>query len=105
MSSSVVGRDRRLRPCVLPARASLDSAAASPGCLLITNSMASPTSARLWGTMLVAMPTAIPAVPFTIRLGKRGGEDDRFGVLAVVGGAEVDGVLVEFARPCPWPHR
>ena len=30
------------------------------------------------------------------QVGQRGGEDDRFGVLAVVGGAEVDGVLVEF---------
>ena len=30
---------------------------------------ASTTSPRLWGGMLVAMPTAIPEEPFTSRLG------------------------------------
>ena len=34
---------------------------------------ASIVSPRLWGGMLVAMPTAMPAEPFTSRLGKREG--------------------------------
>ncbi len=34
---------------------------------------ASMTSPRLWGGMLVAMPTAIPCEPLTSRLGKRDG--------------------------------
>ena len=34
-------------------------------------SMASP---RLWGGMLVAMPTAMPDEPFTSKLGKRAGK-------------------------------
>ena len=41
--------------------------------LVITSLMASATSRRLWGAMLVAMPTAIPVVPFTSRLGSRPG--------------------------------
>ncbi len=36
-------------------------------------SAASITSRRLWGGILVAMPTAIPDEPFTSRLGKRAG--------------------------------
>ena len=32
---------------------------------------ASITSLRLWGGMLVAMPTAMPVVPLTSRFGKR----------------------------------
>ena len=35
--------------------------------------VASITSPRLWGGMLVAMPTAIPWLPFTSRLGNRAG--------------------------------
>ena len=31
------------------------------------------TSTRLWGGMLVAMPTAMPEEPFTSRFGKRAG--------------------------------
>ena len=31
------------------------------------------TSVRLWGGMLVAMPTAMPLEPFTSRFGKRAG--------------------------------
>ncbi len=31
------------------------------------------TSARLWGGMLVAIPTAMPCEPFTSRFGKRAG--------------------------------
>ena len=37
---------------------------------------ASQTSPRLWGGMLVAMPTAMPAEPFTSRLGRRVGRTD-----------------------------
>jgi hypothetical protein len=33
----------------------------------------STTSVRLWGGMFVAMPTAMPAEPFTSRLGMRVG--------------------------------
>ncbi len=36
--------------------------------IMHTASMASP---RLWGAMLVAMPTAMPDEPLTSRLGKR----------------------------------
>ncbi len=35
--------------------------------------VASITSPRLWGGMFVAMPTAMPWLPFTNRLGKRAG--------------------------------
>ncbi len=35
--------------------------------------VASMTSPRLWGGMLVAMPTAIPWLPLTSRLGNRAG--------------------------------
>ena len=73
MSSSVVGLGRRPRPALAPPGAEPASVRASVGCLLITSSMASPTSARLWGSMLVAMPTAIPAVPLTSRLGSAAG--------------------------------
>ena len=38
------------------------------GCLIRCRS-AWTTSTRLWGAMLVAMPTAMPVVPLTIRLG------------------------------------
>ncbi len=34
---------------------------------------ASMTSRRLWGGMLVAIPTAIPEEPLTSRFGKRAG--------------------------------
>ena len=37
---------------------------------------ASATSARLWGGMLVAMPTAIPDEPLTSRLGSRVGKTE-----------------------------
>ena len=36
-----------------------------------TSTAAPMTSLRLWGGMLVAMPTAMPDEPFTSRLGKR----------------------------------
>ena len=52
ISSSVVGRGRRL---------------------VITSSMARAAWARLWGAMLVAIPTAMPAVPLTSRLGRAAG--------------------------------
>ena len=35
---------------------------------------ASIISPKLWGGMLVAIPTAIPAEPFTKRLGRRAGK-------------------------------
>ena len=35
--------------------------------------MAAIASPRLWGGMLVAMPTAMPELPLTSRLGKRDG--------------------------------
>ena len=38
---------------------------------------ASMTSPRLWGGMLVAMPTAMPWLPLTSRFGKRAGQHDR----------------------------
>ena len=55
-----------------------------PGTMSISSSMvergivdqarqASITSPRLWGGMLVAMPTAMPPEPLTSRLGKRAG--------------------------------
>ena len=53
---------------------------------------------RLWGGMLVAMPTAMPELPLTSRLGSRAGQADRLAALAVVGGAELDRVLVELAQ-------
>ncbi len=38
--------------------------------------VASMTSPRLWGGMFVAMPTAMPWLPLTTRLGKRDGSTD-----------------------------
>ena len=37
----------------------------------IMHTTPSMTSPRLWGGMFVAMPTAMPAEPFTSRFGKR----------------------------------
>ena len=39
--------------------------------LSIRQQMASTTSRRLWGGMLVAMPTAMPVEPLTNRFGNR----------------------------------
>ena len=47
----------------------------------IKASIALHTSLRLWGGMLVAIPTAIPDAPFTSKLGKRAGST--FGSLKV----------------------
>ena len=44
--------------------------------------VASMTSPRLWGGMLVAMPTAMPWLPLTSRLGKRAGSTDGLAELA-----------------------
>ena len=53
------------------------------------------TSVRLCGGMLVAMPTAMPELPLTMRLGMRAGRTvGSSGGLVVVGG-EVDGVGVD----------
>ena len=57
--------------------------------------MASMTSPRLWGGMLVAMPTAMPCEPLTSRLGNRAGQDDGLLGGAVVVGDEVDRLLVD----------
>ena len=39
----------------------------------MVNTMASQTSLRLWGGILVAIPTAIPSDPFTRRFGNLDG--------------------------------
>ncbi|GIU90079.1 MAG: hypothetical protein KatS3mg010_1178 [Acidimicrobiia bacterium] len=51
-------------------RISSDSVASG---LSISFRAALQTSARLWGGMLVAMPTAMPCAPLTSRLGNRAG--------------------------------
>ncbi len=48
--------------------------------------------------MLVAIPTAIPAVPLTSRFGKPGRQHDRLLLRLVVVGAEVDGVGLDVAQ-------
>ena len=48
--------------------------------------------------MFVAMPTAIPPPPLTSRLGNLAGSTTRLDGVAVVGGREVDGVLVDLAE-------
>ena len=50
---------------------SIDVSLSSSTRLSMIFTTASITSLRLWGGMLVAIPTAIPVVPFTRRLGKR----------------------------------
>ena len=41
------------------------------------------------------MPTAMPEAPLASRFGKARRQDDRLVVLAVIGRAEIDGVLVD----------
>ena len=41
------------------------------------------------------MPTAMPEVPLASRFGKLAGSTDGLLVGAVVGGAEIDGILVD----------
>ena len=53
------------------------------------------TSPRLWGGMLVAMPTAMPWLPLTSRFGKRAGSTVGLDLVAGVVVGEVDGVLVD----------
>ena len=48
--------------------------------------------------MFVAIPTAIPPPPLTRRLGNLAGSTTRLDGVAVVGGREVDGVLVDLAQ-------
>ena len=43
---------------------------------LLKLSTPSITSVKLWGGIFVAIPTAIPAAPFTSKLGKRAGKTD-----------------------------
>ena len=57
-----------------PGSAAISSAVVGLGRrLVITSLMASNTSTRLCGAMLVAIPTAMPEVPLTRRLGSRAG--------------------------------
>ncbi len=56
---------------------------------------ASITSPRLWGGMLVAMPTAMPPEPLTSRLGNLDGSTDGSLQRAVVVLPELDRILVE----------
>ncbi len=63
-------------------------------------SRAAHSSPTLCGGMLVAMPTAMPAAPLAKQVGKPRRQDDRLLVLAVIGRAEIDGILVE-----PVEHR
>ena len=53
------------------------------------------SSPRLCGGTEVAMPTAMPVEPFASRLGNAAGRTDGFRGLAVVVGAEIDGVLID----------
>ena len=55
-----------------PGTISISSSVVMSGFLMIAM-VASITSRRLCGGMLVAMPTAMPAAPLTSRLGKRAG--------------------------------
>ena len=57
--------------------------------------VASMTSPRLWGGMLVAIPTAMPWEPLTSMLGNRDGQDRRLLGGGVVVGDEVDRLLVD----------
>ena len=57
--------------------------------------VASMTSPRLCGGMLVAMPTAMPPAPLTSRLGKRAGRTVGSLLGRVVVVLEIDGVLVD----------
>ena len=56
--------------------------------------MASMTSPRLCGGMLVAMPTAMPVPPLTSRFGNAAGKTVGFGGRFVVVGDEIDRVLL-----------
>ena len=60
--------------------------------------VASTISPRLWGGMLVAMPTAMPDAPLTSRFGQLGRQDRRLLPGAVVVVDEVDGVLVDVGQ-------
>ena len=55
-----------------PGRHSIRSATSASG-LSINRHIASTTSPRLWGGILVAIPTAIPDEPLTSRLGNLAG--------------------------------
>ncbi len=57
---------------------------------LMSSTHASISSPALCGGMLVAMPTAMPVVPFISSCGSFGGQHDRLLRVAVVRGAEVD---------------
>ena len=63
MMTPPVGKSGPLIYSISPARSMSGSS--------IIAHMPRTTSRRLWGGMLVAMPTAMPWLPFTSRLGKR----------------------------------
>ena len=65
MMIPLVGKSGPFTYCIRSAR--------SASGLSSTQTAASMTSRRLWGGMLVAMPTALPEEPFTSRLGNRAG--------------------------------
>ena len=53
--------------------------------------------------MLVAMPTAIPVVPLTNKIGQAApGRYTGWVALAVEGGTELDSVLVDLAASSAW---
>ena len=58
-------------------------------------SAAAHTSPALCGGIDVAMPTAMPAAPLASRFGNAARQHDRFLLLAVIGGAEIDRVVVD----------
>ena len=73
---------------------SMSSSGVASGCSSRCT-VASMTSPRLCGGMLVAIPTAMPWEPLTSRLGKRAGQHRRLlGAVGVVRD-EVDGLLVD----------
>ena len=60
--------------------------------------MASIASVRLCGAMLVAMPTAMPWLPLTSRLGEARRQCHGLGERFVVVGLPVDGILLQVTQ-------
>ena len=94
MISAPVGKSGPLTNCIR-------SSGVASG-LSIRWTVASMTSPRLWGGMLVAMPTAMPWLPLTSRFGKRAGSTVGLLDLARVVVDEVDGVLVDAVEHRAW---
>ena len=80
-----------------PGRADSDSSVVDAGARILDQMQrsASHTSPTLCGGMLVAMPTAMPAAPLASRFGKARRQHHRLFLLAVIGRAEIDRVLVD----------